>query len=112
MKSYSIYQVNDETKNGRYIKFMGLDFVKENDLCTMSGDLCKLDSDLYNKVYEGQTEVGEDEEAIVTLEYLYMKFQGEKPEGYTGHSLSMSDVIVLDGKAYYCDSCGWEEIDF
>ncbi len=112
MKSYIIYQVNDETKNGRYIKFMGLDFVKDNDLCTMSGDLCKLDSDLYNKVYDGQTEVGEDEEAIVTLEYLYMKFQGEKPEGYTGHSLSVSDVVVLDGTAYYVDDCGFEKIDF
>ena len=110
MKSYIIYQVNDETKNGRYIKFMGLDFVKENDLCTMSGDLCKLDSDLYNKVYEG--EVDDFQSASECLDELYMKFQGQKPEGYTGHSLSMSDVIVLDGKAYYCDSYGWEEIDF
>lgn len=112
MKSYSIYQIKDDATNARYIKYSGLDFVKENDLCTMSGDLCKLDSDLYEKVYEGQTEVGEDEEAIVTLEYLYMKFQGRKPEGYTGHSLSVSDVVVLDGTAYYVDNYGFEEIDF
>ena len=112
MKSYSIYQIKDDAHNGRYIMFSSLDFVKENDLCTMSGDLCKLDSDLYEKVYEGQTEVGENEEAIVTLEYLYMKFQGAKPEGYTGHSLSVSDVVVLDGTAYYVDDYGFEKIDF
>ena len=112
MKSYSIYQIKDDAPNGRYIMFSSLDFVKENDLCTMSGDLCKLDSDLYEKVYEGQTEVGENEEVIVTLEYLYMKFQGEKPEGYTGHSLSVSDVVVLDGTAYYVDDYGFEKIDF
>lgn len=112
MKSYSIYQIKDDAPNARYIKFSGLDFVKENDLCEVNGELCKLDSDLYQKVYEGQTEVGEDEEAIVTLESLYMKFQGRKPEGYTGHSLSVSDVVVLDGTAYYVDNYGFEEIDF
>ena len=112
MKEYRIYQVNDDRQDGRYIKFMGLEFVKENGLCVMEGDLCKIDSDLYDMVYEGQTEVGEDEEAIVTLEYLYMKFQGEKPEGYTGHSLSVSDVVVLDGTAYYVDDYGFEKIDF
>ena len=39
---------------------------------------------------------------------------GEKPDGYTGHSLSMSDVIVtnIDGeeKAYYCDDVGFTEM--
>ena len=112
MKSYSIYQIKDDAPNARYIKFSGLDFVKENDLCEMNGDLCKLDSDLYQKVYEGQTAIGEDEDDNVTLESLYMKFQGRKPEGYTGHSLSVSDVVVLDGTAYYVDSYGFEKIDF
>ena len=109
MRKYSIYQIESDAPNARYIKFSGLDFVRENNLCTMEGDLCKLDSDLYTKVYEGEVE-GEDVEE--TLDSLYVKFQGRKPEGYTGHSLSVSDVIVLDGTAYYCDNYGFEEIDF
>ena len=110
MRHYEIYQIKDATGNARYIKFSGLDFVKENNLCEMEGELCKLDSNIYEKVYEGDIETGED--AISTLETLFVKFQGRKPEGYTGCSLSVSDVIVLDGKAYYCDNYGFEEIDF
>lgn len=29
---------------------------------------------------------------------------------FFGHSLSTSDVVVLNGKPYYCDSFGWKEI--
>lgn len=110
MRHYEIFQIKDGAGNARYIMFSGLDFVKENNLCEMEGDLCKLDSDIYEKVYEGDVETEED--AISTLESLFVKFQGSKPEGYNGHSLSVSDVIVLDGKAYYCDNYGFEEIDF
>lgn len=112
MKKYSVYQIKADAPNERYIKFAGLEFVKENNLCTMEGDMCKIDSDLYQKVYEGETPVGEDEDVNVTLEYLYMKFQGIKPEGYTAHSVSVSDVIVLDGTAYYVDNYGFQKIDF
>lgn len=31
--------------------------------------------------------------------------------GYTGHSLSVSDIIDLEGYLYYCDSFGWTEIN-
>ena len=110
MRQYSIYQIESDAPNARHIKFSSLDFVKENNLCTMEGDLCKLDSDLYTKVYEGQVE--EEESVEDTLDTLFVKFQGRKPEGYTGHSLSVSDVIVLDGTAYYVDNYGFEEIDF
>ena len=112
MRHYSIYQIQNGAGNARYIKFSGLDFVKENNLCEMEGELCKLDSDMYEKVYEGDIETEQNEEPVATLETLFMKFQGRKPEGYTGCSLSVSDVIVLDGKAYYCDNYGFEEIDF
>ena len=110
MKSYSIYQIKDEHPVGRYIKFMPLEFAKEENLGTETGYLYKLDSDMYEKVYDGKA--GDYESDIDCLNDLYSEFQGKKPEGYTGHSLSVSDVIVLDGKAYYVDSYGFEEIDF
>jgi len=38
-----------------------------------------------------------------------------QPADFRGHSLSMSDVVVIDNKAYYCDMVGWVslgEVDF
>lgn len=34
----------------------------------------------------------------------------ETPEDYTGRSLSMSDVIEMDGKYYYCNTFGWTKL--
>ena len=48
------------------------------------------------------------------LEQLYQKFNFARPTDYHGHSLSVSDVIMLnqDGKisAYYVDSIGFKEL--
>ena len=112
MKKYQIYQVSGKTEEGRSVKFMSLDFLKENGILEMEGNLCKIDSDLYEKVYEAEYEPNPEASTEVILDYLYRMFQGQKPDGYTGHSLSVSDVIVLDGTAYYVDSIGFEEIDF
>lgn len=112
MKKYSIYQIKDEHQNGRYVKYMGLDFVKENDLCEMEGNLCKLDVGMYDKVYESEIDDSQMLGVDSVLDYLYEKFNIAHPSDFRGHSLSVSDVIVLDGTAYYVDSYGFEEIDF
>ena len=48
------------------------------------------------------------------LEQLYQKFNCARPLDYHGHSLSVSDVIMLnqDGKisAHYVDSIGFKEL--
>ncbi len=48
------------------------------------------------------------------LDDIYTKFNIEIPEDYTGHSLSVSDVIVIheNGKstAYYVDSVGFKDV--
>ncbi|MBQ8709367.1 MAG: hypothetical protein IJ550_02130 [Bacteroidaceae bacterium] len=99
---YTIYQVKDDAPNARYITFSGLDFVREMGIA--------LTADLYNKVYSGEVEAAESVEA--TLENLFTKFNiGRKPEGFKGHSLSVSDVIELEGKFYYVDSYGFSEIE-
>jgi len=61
----------------------------------------------YKKVYEGEEE-GEDN--IDILDKLFEKFNLAHPDDFRGHSLSVSDVIILDDKMYYCDSIGWKEI--
>ena len=50
-----------------------------------------------------------------TLEDLFVQFNGPKiPEDFTGHSLSVSDIVVIhkDGEdhAYYVDRFGYEEV--
>lgn len=68
----------------------------------------KFDLNNYKVVYEGQIE--SDCSTIEILEHLYERFNISKPADYNGHSLSVSDVVVLDNVAYYCDSFGWERI--
>lgn len=49
-----------------------------------------------------------------TLDSLYEKFNIAHPEDYTGHSLSVSDIIVLNengkAKAYFVDSISFREL--
>ena len=65
---------------------------------------------------------GEDYELIYsdrlgmedTLNSLYEKFNINYPQDFTGHSLSVSDVVVMrkngESKAYYVDSFGFTEL--
>lgn len=63
----------------------------------------------YVKVYEGQVETND-------LEGIYAKFNMTHPEGFTGHSLSISDVVELyddiGSEFYYVDQIGFTQIDF
>ena len=45
------------------------------------------------------------------LDDIYEIFNvGNRPEDFTGHSLSVSDIIVKDGEMYYVDSIGFAKI--
>ena len=61
----------------------------------------------YESKYQGELKPGE------TLDTLYERFNLYRPEDFTGHSLSVSDVIVLksggDKKAFYVDYVGFSE---
>lgn len=61
----------------------------------------------YEKVYEGETNLDEKFDNITILENLFAKFNLDHPEDFHGHSLSVSDVVDLDGTLYYCDDYGW-----
>lgn len=67
-----------------------------------------VDFNEYKQVYTGEIE-GDD--PAVMLEILFTKFNVNHPVDFKGHSLSMSDIVVLDGTKYYCDSFGWKAID-
>lgn len=63
----------------------------------------------YQMVYDGEVETNE-------LEAIYELFNRNHPPRYTGHSLSMSDVVELYDESgstfYYCDTIGFQAIDF
>ena len=100
---YEIWQANPDTGGGRKIMFCRYELLKEFGL--------EPSKKFYNKVYEGEC-YPKDDNYDATLEGLYIKFQGVKPDGYTGHSLSISDVVILGEKAYYVDDFGFKNINF
>lgn len=68
----------------------------------------KVDLNNYNEVYGDDLYSSIFSKNIDILEEIYQKFNiGQKPESYKGHSLSVSDIVVLDGVNYYVDSFGF-----
>jgi hypothetical protein len=63
---------------------------------------------LYNVVYTGMVENTGSVTSI--LEKLFTKFNFNHPADFKGHSLSVSDVVELNGKCYYCDAIGFVEL--
>ena len=101
VQTYEIYQLKsgDEMHD---IRFEPLESLAKR------GD--KPDFANYNKVYEGNAadlsgDLGEK------LESLYEKFNLDRPEDFKGHSLSVSDVVVLEDKAYYVDEIGFKPLE-
>ena len=99
ISAYSIYQLDlsDSTDD---LRFMSLDWLEKKGL--------PVDRDNYQMVYAAELSPGE------TLEDIYTRFNIDHPEDFKGHSLSVSDVVVLHEKgsdtAYYVDSIGFKEV--
>ena len=53
-----------------------------------------------------------DGDVMETLEdiYIYGNSDQEYYDAYKSRSISVSDVVELDGRYYYCDSFGWKDI--
>lgn len=92
MKQIRIYQLPVEHN----AKFMNLEFVKKHNIMPKLGD--------YKVVYEAEVEDN------ATLDDIYRAFNIVHPRDFKGHSLSMSDIVYLDGKYFYCDSFSWKDV--
>ena len=70
---------------------------------------CKdqINLDDYEVVYEGELECSEISEA---LEELFEIFNIRHPEDFKGRSMSVSDIVEVDGENYYCDAAGWKKL--
>ena len=100
---FEIYQLKsgDETHNLRFEPYKRL---------TEHGN--NVDFNNYDKVYEGDNSIlpSNNGEPDSKLEAVYMKFNLDHPDDFKGHSLSVSDVVVMDDKAYYVDSVGFKPL--
>lgn len=65
---------------------------------------------MYDLKYEGSVEKQEGVTVYGVLEHIFHVFNTNKPEDFRGHSMSVSDVVGLEGKYYFCDSIGFTEI--
>ena len=71
-----------------------------------SGRMPTLDD--YKMVYEYEEET--DKNTVSLLNDIYSKFNVRRPEDFHGHSLSVSDVIVInDTDKYYVDRFGFKK---
>ena len=97
--SFSIYQLKggDETLDYR---FEPLDSIHRNGL--------SVDPANYELVYTAPLTERD------SLESIYTRFNVDRPTDFHGHSLSVSDIVVLhqDGKdtAHYCDRFGFSQV--
>ena len=95
---YMIFQIKD-IRNTDY-SFMGWDYAKNKIMI----------SDYDGKYY---SHINGDSTGSV-LEKLFEIFNINHPEDFKGHSLSVSDIVVLfndDGCTWhYCDTFGWKDI--
>ena len=97
--SFSIYQLKGGSETLDY-RFEPLDSIHRNGL--------SVKPENYELVYEAPMTAKDD------LESIYTRFNVDRPADFTGHSLSVSDIVVLhqDGKdtAHYCDRAGFSEV--
>ena len=102
--SYKLYQLREDLKQTHSIHFMDMDYLKRQGMA--------VEGQNYALVYSGNISKGSSTEEV--LESLYERFNLRHPDDFRGHSLSVSDVIVLreDGRdqAYYVDSFGFQQV--
>ena len=97
--SFSIYQLKGGNETLDY-RFEPLDSIHRNGL--------SVKPENYELVYEAPLTEKDN------LESIYTRFNVDRPADFTGHSLSVSDIVVLhqNGKdtAHYCDRTGFSEV--
>lgn len=97
--TYEILQIRAGS-NGEAYRFFKMSHVQAGGLQVKAED--------YESMYKEELKPGE------TLDTIYERFNIHRPKDFTGHSLSVSDVIVLESesekKAFYVDSFGFSEL--
>ena len=101
--SYCIYQLCRDPELAE-LRFMNSQYLREHGL--------EPAFDHYEAVYSGA--LPSDGSTEARLDDLYMKFNTAHPQDFTGHSLSVSDIVVLRQQgavsSHYVDSVGFVQL--
>lgn len=63
----------------------------------------------YKEVYSSELQTTIKDKELI-LDKIFEQFNLNHPEDFKGHSLSVSDVVILDNEIYFCDSIGWKKV--
>lgn len=93
-----IYQINRERDRNtvKFLHYEHLDNFQETK---------DINASIYDEVFSGDVDCG-------SLEEVYRQFNTDGHPLHRGHSLSVSDIVVTDSGAYYCDTVGFQKVDF
>lgn len=99
MKKATIYQLNNEHES---MLFKNIE--------ELQGEGIQPHISQYTRVYEKMIPES------ATLEELYVLFNIKIPEDFRGHSMSVSDVVVIENAsnkrtAHFCDSIGFVKLE-
>lgn len=90
-----LYQIQEEKDKNR-LMFMDSDWVMSHG---------GIDYDSYELAFEGEVDAKR-------LEDIYVIFNRNHPEGYTGRSMSVSDIVYADNLGtFFCDSIGFKAVE-
>ena len=99
-QTFGIYQIKDDSPGENYA-FMNMSFIESHGMQIKKED--------YKLVYVGEF-LGN-----MSLDDIFERFNIDRPEDFRGHSLSVSDIVVLnDGEnvtAHFVDSISFEQLD-
>ena len=99
-RTFGIYQIKDDLPGENYA-FMNMSFIESHGMQIKKED--------YKLVYVGEF-LGN-----MSLDDIFERFNIDRPKDFRGHSLSVSDIVVLnDGEkvtAHFVDSISFEQLD-
>ena len=99
-RTLGIYQIKDDSPGENYA-FMNMSFIESHGMQIKKED--------YKLVYVGEL-LGN-----TSLDDIFERFNIDRPKDFSGHSLSVSDIVVLnDGEkvtAHFVDSISFEQLD-
>ena len=99
-RTFGIYQIKDDSPGENYA-FMNMSFIESHGMQIKKED--------YKLVYVGEL-LGN-----MSLDDIFERFNIDRPQDFRGHSLSVSDIVVLnDGEkvtAHFVDSISFEQLD-
>ena len=101
MTKFSILQLNKNCADYRNKVFTSLSLLEK-----LFGTKPNMND--YNVIYTG--ELSEEGDELALCESIYCKFNYNHPEDFVGHSLSVSDIVVLNNNYYFCDDFGFVKL--